>query len=166
MAVDHRGVLYVADQNNHRVQVFDFDKTEAIESIGSFGTGNANVRSPLDVAVDDDGDVYVVDMSNDRIQVFTSHGDPDRRWGTTGTGDGEFQSPSSVAVHDGRVYVTDGFNHRVQEFTTDGSFVRAWRSEGAGKGQFVIPRDVAADSSGQLFIADRGNNRFVRVTPR
>ena len=39
------------------------------------------------------------------------------KWGTEGTGPGQFDGPSGIAVaSDGSVYVTDYFNHRVQKF--------------------------------------------------
>ena len=41
------------------------------------------------------------------------------RWGTDGTGDGQFNYPSPVAVaSDDSVYVADISNHRTQKFTS------------------------------------------------
>ena len=40
------------------------------------------------------------------------------KWGTYGTGDGQFKKPWGVAVApDGSVYVSDSYNHRIQKFT-------------------------------------------------
>ena len=40
------------------------------------------------------------------------------KWGTRGSGDGEFSSPNGVAVaSDGSVYVSEGSNHRIQKFS-------------------------------------------------
>ena len=43
------------------------------------------------------------------------------QWGSPGTGDGQFNSPISVAVDaGGYVYVADSGNHRIQKFTGSG----------------------------------------------
>jgi len=45
-----------------------------------------------------DGSVYVSDWFNHRIQKFTSEGVFVSKWGTEGTGDGQFIQPATVAV--------------------------------------------------------------------
>ncbi len=86
---------------------------------------------------------------------------PTGKWGSYGTGDGQFWAPFDAAVDaDGHVYVTDTGNHRVQKFTSDGTFIMTWGSFGAGDGQFSTPRGIAVDSSGNVYVADEGNNRI------
>tara|TARA_B100001123_G_scaffold95945_1_gene110495 strand:+ start:3138 stop:3302 length:165 start_codon:yes stop_codon:yes gene_type:complete len=45
-----------------------------------------------------DGSVYVADTYNNRIQKFTSLGVFVIKWGTKGTGSGEFNNPKGIAV--------------------------------------------------------------------
>ena len=81
-------------------------------------------------------------------------------WGTFGTGNGQFNFPSGVAVdRSGRVYVTDQSNHRVQVFTGDGAFLGKWGSQGTGDGQFNQPLGIAADGSGRVYVTDYSNHR-------
>ena len=58
-----------------------------------------------------------------------------RKWGTEGTGEGQFKFPVGVAVaSDGSVYVADAGNYRVQKFTAEGVFISKWGAEGTGDG--------------------------------
>ena len=54
--------------------------------------------SPVSIAVDGSGNVYAVDTDNDFIKKFTSNGVLLTRWGTYGSGDGQFDWPYGVAV--------------------------------------------------------------------
>jgi len=77
------------------------------------------------------------------------------KWGSEGSGDGQFKIPSGVAVDSsGNVYVADMQNNRIQKFSSDGTFLTKWGSEGYGDGQFGSPKGVAVDSSGNVYVAD------------
>jgi streptogramin lyase len=73
-----------------------------------------------------------------------------------------FQSPSDVAWDaQGNIFVADGLgNARVAKFTRDGVFVKSWGSRGTGDGQFKAVHGIAVDASGNVYAADRGNNRI------
>jgi len=87
------------------------------------------------------------------------------KWGTEGTGDGQFNEPAGVAVAaDGSVYVADFANHRVQKFTSEGVFVTSWGTEGTGDGQFDHPSSVAVTLDGNVYIADFWNHRIQKFT--
>lgn len=72
-----------------------------------------------DIAIDSSGGVYVVDKDNSRIQKFDSNGKFITKWGSRGSGDGQFHRlPEDVAVDSlGHVYVADTRNHRIQIFS-------------------------------------------------
>lgn len=85
------------------------------------------------------------------------------KWGTIGTGEGQFNGPNGITVDaSGNVYVTEYANHRVQKFTSSGTFLTMWGTQGSGDGQFNQPYGVAVDSNGRIYVAD-GNNFRVQV---
>ena len=64
------GELEIADQLNHRVQVFDGKTGGFLRCFGRKGTGNGEFITPFSVSVDNDGRIIVSDFSNHRVQVF------------------------------------------------------------------------------------------------
>jgi len=134
---------------------------------GGVGTGDGQFQYPLGIAVDTAGNVYVGNRAPhegpglDRIQKFTSNGSFLTGWGSTGSGDGQFQSPSGVAVDaTGSVYVADTHNQRIQKFDSSGTFLTKWGSFGTGDGQFAFPSKVAVDALGNVYVADFHNSRI------
>ena len=76
--------------------------------------------------------------------------------------------PSGMEIApNGNVVVADTGNDQVAEYTSSGT--KVWRigSEGsaasAGKVQFQQPRDVGVDSSGNVYVADNGNGRVIKL---
>ena len=88
---------------------------------------------PHGMATDRNGNVYVVDTENHRIQKITSGGKVITRWGSNGSGDGQFDDPNDIAIDDiGNVYVADKKNNRIQKFSENGTFIWKWGNYGNG----------------------------------
>lgn len=104
--------VYVADTNNHRVQVLNFFSI----TFGSEGSGQGQFWYPLGITCDGTGKVYVADTH--RVQVFTAMGVFLNTFGESIAG------PIGIAVDTtGVVYVSENNNHRVSVFTSDGQLV-------------------------------------------
>jgi DNA-binding beta-propeller fold protein YncE len=102
--------------------------------------------------------VYVVDYMNIRIQKFNDDGSFISKWGSEGTGDGQFGVPHGIEVDSsGHVYVADMNNCNVQKFDSEGNFLLKWGSQGGDKGQFKAPEGLAIDSSDNVYVADTDN---------
>jgi sugar lactone lactonase YvrE len=73
-------------------------------------------------------------------------------WGSTLSGNGEFNHPRDVAVGSGgNVYVADTGNHRIQSFGPDGRFISSWNVDG-DQGGFLYPRYISIDSAGTIYV--------------
>jgi len=83
------------------------------------------------------------------------------KWGSEGSGDGQFNNPSGIAVDGlGNIYVVDIYNHQIQVFDNAGNFTCKWGGEGSGDGQFNTPHGIAVDGSGNIYVADTNNHRI------
>jgi DNA-binding beta-propeller fold protein YncE len=155
-------IIYVADKNNHRIDVFDTNG-KYIKSWGSLGSGKGQFNNPADLAADfAQGLIFVSDIGNNRVEKFDTNGKFLGMWGSSGTGIGQFDQTGDVSLDptEKMVYVSDIGNNRIQKFDYDGNFVKSWGAFGTGSGQFNRPAGLTYDSSGIVFVADTKNNRI------
>ncbi|MCV0399246.1 MAG: tandem-95 repeat protein [Nitrosarchaeum sp.] len=105
--------------------------------------------------------IYVADTSNNRIQKFDSAGNYLLQFGSLGSGDGQFKSPSGIAIDSSNnIYVADTSNNRIQKFDSAGNYLLQFGSRGSNNGQFRSPSGIAIDSSNNIYVADTSNNRI------
>ncbi len=169
VAVAPDGTVYVLDAENRRIQYFS-PTGQFLGKWGTRGFGDGQFDFAPGVAVAPESMVYVTDCSdmpldnpNRRIQRFSATGQFLGKWGTFGSGDGQFSCPVGVAVAlDGTVYVTDG--NRIQRFSATGQFLGKWGSYGGSDGQLSVPDGVTVAPDGTVYVAERGNARIQRFS--
>ncbi|MEO7505836.1 MAG: peptidyl-alpha-hydroxyglycine alpha-amidating lyase family protein [Pyrinomonadaceae bacterium] len=128
---------------------------------------------PHGIHADREGNIWVADASgkdgkgqvvvkfNREGKVLLTLGKP----GVAGDSLDTFNRPSAViTAPNGDIYVSDGHggdsNARVMKFAKDGKFIKTWGTKGTGPGEFGELHGIALDSTGRVFVADRGNNRI------
>jgi sugar lactone lactonase YvrE len=189
VAYDTHDNLYLADANNHVIR--EISTSGIITTIagtgieGYAGDGaaatSAQLDTPTGVAVDARGNLYIADSHNHRIRKVS--GGTITTLAGTGTpgfsGDGaaataaQLALPSGVAVDTtGNVYIADTNNHRIRKvsgstITTiagDGEELYAGDGAAATAAALDSPTGVAVDASGNVYIADRLNQRIREVS--
>ena len=116
LAFDSAGNVYIADNENHQIKIFDEDGG-FLRQFGKEGTDEGELNYPTGVSVDRDGVVYVVELYNYRVSLFTREGKFLSSFGSKGSGAGQFINPRGVAVdRNGTVYISDHENERIQLF--------------------------------------------------
>ena len=173
IAVDHVGYIYVADTSKHTVRKLAPDGTLIAEWKGP----DPGFYGPRRIAIGREDSIYVVDQGRTRIVKFSPDGQVLSVWGSKGSGDGQFDDPTSVAVDPktDSVYVADPRNKRIQVFDSTGKFLTKWAVPEWEQPQGF--EDLAIDSnSGRLYASgatmnvvlmfDLKGNRIGTLTPK
>jgi uncharacterized protein (TIGR03437 family) len=190
VAVDSAGNAYFASGFLHAV--FKLDPSGVLTRVTGAGTPGysgdggpavaAQLNFPLGVAVDSSGNVYVADGNNNRIREISADGRMSTVAGNGAqgySGDGKpatsasLSYPYAVAVDSGgALYIADYGNNCIRKVSVGGTIstvagTGVQGSAGAGgpatSAQLNEPTGVAADSSGNLYIADSGNSLIRKV---
>lgn len=116
---------------------------------------------PYGIAIDSLNNIYVSDYSANCVQKFDFSGTYITQWGTTGSGDGQFNSCALMARDSfDNIYVADHVNHRIQKFNSSGTYLAQFGTSGTDDGQFDNPMGVGVDSLGNIYISDFNLHRI------
>ena len=166
IAVHPSGRVFVAEINNHRIQVLNNYPAKFLYSqahkFGSQGSAQGQLTFPHGVAINSSGVVYVTDNGNYRVQLFSADGQFISSFGSEGSQPGQLYHPLGICVDStNTVYVTDR-NHRVSVYTSSGQFIKCFGTQGSGEGELNNPQGLAIDNTtGPLYVCDTFNHRVV-----
>jgi hypothetical protein len=193
MAIDGAGDIYFADTSNHIIRRIDAVTNIITTVAGTPGqqgysgdnaaATQAKLTSPEGIAFDAAGDLLIADTGNNVIRKVNASTGVITTIAGTGvagySGDGilaavaQLSSPWSVTVgYDGTIYIADFYNNRVRAInsagfisTIAGTGARAFSGDGSSATAAALnePAAVAVDPSGDVFIADSGNDRVREV---
>ncbi len=152
LAFDRSGAMYIADSQNHLIR-------KVAEGIIS---SVARAITPTGLAVDVFGTLYAADPGAGELLAFPANG-----------------AAAAVAISaldltfgsDGYLYASQGSTAIRVSFTGPGTVVAGGGSFASGdqgpanNALLQHPSGVAADALGNIYIADRDNNRIRKVSP-
>ncbi|MDR2208254.1 MAG: hypothetical protein LBE22_04690 [Azoarcus sp.] len=183
IAIDAAGHLYVTDYENNRIRKITLAGEVSTLAGGEKGFvdgigGDAKFYRPSGIAIDAAGNLYVADTFNYRIRKITPAGEVSTLAGSEegfadGIGsDAKFGEPEGIAIDAaGNLYVADRWNNRIRKITPAGEVSTFAGGEdgfadGIGGGaKFRGPTSIAIDAAGNLYVADKWNNRVRKITP-
>jgi hypothetical protein len=185
VAVDTSGNVFLTDSGNARVRKVDINGIiTTVAGNGSHGYSgdggaatNAKLSTPCDVAVGTSSNLFFSDYGNNTVRKVAANGIITTVAGNgtkSYSGDGgpatnaSLNSPNGMTVdNSGHVFIADFFNNRIREVGTDG-IIRTIAGNGtqgySGDGGPATNASlnqisgVAVDDSGNLFLAQSGND--------
>jgi sugar lactone lactonase YvrE len=161
VAVDSSGQIYVANKGRGNVEVYSPD----LVLLYRLGFEDKQFSNPTSIRIDSSGNIYVSDAGDDLVKVYYPDGSFNFSFGGTGSGNGQFYFPTSIAINDaaGEIIVSDlkqpaGYlgstKARVQIFDMEGVFDRSFGVYGPQEGRLIKPMGVEVDGEGRIFVAD------------
>ena len=160
VALNERDEIVVADEFNHRVQVFDSNGT-FLKYFGHQGKNAGEFSQPFGIAIDKDRNIFISEWGNHRVQILSWEGRHLGSFGGQGSLDSQLSYPFGLSLDsNGHVIVADTGNKLIKVFTPDGRFVMKI----GGQGSFSSP--VHCVQSGECFIVSDRNEHCIKVFSR
>jgi len=152
--------LYIVDNDNHRLCVYNLTSHSFEEAMGSPGMGQRQFRFPFLIDTSPEGYVLVVEPINTRVQVFNSRGKFVGFIGAWGVKPGQLFRPKGVATCGDQVFVTDSYLGQVQVFDMRGSFLGMLTDPNGVPMQLTTPTGIAIDvKHRRLYVVELKANR-------
>jgi DNA-binding beta-propeller fold protein YncE len=166
VAVNSKGNLFVFNRSEHALMEFN-GRGKYLRSLAQGVFTNPHglrIDSKDNIWATDTGSHIVVKMDpRGRIQMVLGIRGNTKEWHPAGHLRC-FNEPNDVAFGaNGEIYVSQGHGKgesRLLKFDSDGNFLKTWGGEGAAPGQFNQPHSIITDAKGNLYVADRSNQRI------
>jgi hypothetical protein len=185
VAVDASGNIYISDTNNNRVLKVSGGTITTVVGPGGLAA-YPPLFQPAGITLDAAGDLFITDNGNDLIREVKAGSSNVITVAGSGSGgyygDGglatsaTLNGPSGVAVDaSGNIFIADTLNNVIREVTASNGNITTvvgdqtltvFSGDGgpATAAELYNPTDVVVDASGNLFIADHGNNRIRKAS--
>jgi DNA-binding beta-propeller fold protein YncE len=116
------------------------------------------------VDCDSKGRIYVLHRGEPALLQFDKNGRFLKGWG-----EGMFKVAHGLRIdREDNVWTTDNALHVIHKFSPEGKLLLKLGEDGqpgSGQNQFRSPDDLVFSSTGEIYVADTGNGRIVRLRP-
>jgi DNA-binding beta-propeller fold protein YncE len=145
VAMDSDDNIYVTESSNNRLRIFN--------ASGNFVKKLTGLKKPTGVFVDSGRKIYICNPGRKNVEVYDSGLNLLYK---LGSGNGEFQFPSAVAVkNSGNIYVADAKGDTVKVYRSDGTYSFSFGGTGNDDGKFRFPTSLSIDeAAGEIIVSD------------
>lgn len=156
IAVDSRGSVYITDESSGHVDKLSGDG----RVLAQWAVVGPN-QGPMDgIALDRSGNMYVLALH--QIVKLSPAGKVLARYGSFGSGPGQFSAPYSLTVDtSGNIFVADTRNNRIQKISPTGKWLASWGS----LPQLEEPVGVAVDGTGNVYAVNPNHGNIIEYSP-
>jgi len=150
---------YILDQTNKRIVKRKRSDMSYVDELDITSLYSGFIYPCL---CSDDEHIWLTNKLGDEYIKFTKDLVYVSRYGTTGSGDDQFEDPIGITVDNQYLYISDQTNDRiVKRLKSDNSYVAKYGTSGSGNDNLSTPEDVAVDEL-YIYIADYDNDRIVK----
>ena len=160
------GEIYVLHRGTPPVLCFDRDG----QFLRAWGDTDILAGGGHFLRIDPEDHPWVADTSRHQVLKFDREGVLLAALGRrhqAGDAPDQFDQPTDLAfLPSGDFFVSDGYgNARIKKYTADCELITMWGRRGRLPGEFDTPHTLCLDTSGTLYISDRGNSRIQVYAP-
>ncbi|WP_081670981.1 T9SS type A sorting domain-containing protein [Sporocytophaga myxococcoides] len=181
LVVDNTGNIYVADYS----WVTKITPDGVVSKLAGSGSGfkdgpgaTAKFKEITGITIGADNNLYVVDNGNNRIRKITAQGEVSTYAGSTaGIENGNisvatFSRPYGITIDkEGNMFVSEETSFSIRKISTTGEVSTHAGNGGFGSqdgpaasASFYYPHGIAADSSGNVYVADLSNKKIRKIS--
>ncbi|MHC4323184.1 MAG: NHL repeat-containing protein [Planctomycetota bacterium] len=155
-----REQLYVVDNDNHKLHVYNLSNNSFEQVWGGPGQGRRQFRFPFFIDTSGSGYVFVVEPINTRVQVLNSSGKFVCFIGAWGVKPGQLFRPKGIVTFEDRVFVTDSYLGRIQIFNMGGDFLCMLTDSEGAPVQLTTPTGITIDAKRRrLYVVELNADR-------
>ncbi|PZF71496.1 NHL domain-containing protein [Taibaiella soli] len=173
---------------NGNISTFAGNSTPTFAGDGNLAV-NASLNSPIGLATDTAGNIYIADELNNRIRMVNTTGYISTVAGNGPSGSGSYAGDGAVATSstvrlnkpygvavapNGDIYIADNGNCKIRKVDFATGIISTYAGVNTGGGstgdggaaasaKLLNPYGVSLDAAGNVYIADKGNNKIRKV---
>ncbi|CAF1238278.1 unnamed protein product [Adineta steineri] len=163
LTFDQNGFMYVVDSNNNRVQRFAPNSTNGTTVAGTTGYSSAltGLNRPSAIDIDNNSNLYILDMGNTRLVEWA----PNATNGTLLISDHTLNNANDILLvpnSSNQIYISVQFDDAIYLWTFGASAPSmTYQTVNDSRNTLNNPESMVLDPYGNLYVADRDNNRVV-----